>query len=103
MAQLDKVAKIKKYDSDIINQLRQPDRNITVSVPVRMDDGSQQIFEGYRVQYSKKLGPYKGGIRYHADTDINEVKALAFWMTLKCSVAGVPMGGGKGGITVDPA
>ncbi len=103
MAQLDKVAKIKKYDSDIINQLRQPDRNITVSVPVRMDDGTQQIFEGYRVQYSNKLGPYKGGIRYHADTDINEVKALAFWMTLKCSVAGVPMGGGKGGITVDPA
>ena len=58
--------------------------------------------KGYRVEYNNTLGPYKGGIRYHQDTEINEVKALAFWMTLKCAVAGIPMGGGKGGITVDP-
>ena len=67
-----------------------------------MDDGTLKIFEGYRVEYNNTLGPYKGGIRYHPDTEINEVKALAFWMTLKCAVAGIPMGGGKGGITVDP-
>ncbi len=67
-----------------------------------MDDGSLKIFEGYRVEWNNALGPYKGGIRYHADTEINEVKALAFWMTIKCAVAGIPMGGGKGGITVAP-
>lgn len=67
-----------------------------------MDDGSVRTFEGYRVQYSSLRGPYKGGIRYHHDADISEVKALAFWMTLKCAVANLPMGGGKGGIAVDP-
>jgi len=67
-----------------------------------MDDDTLKIFEGYRVQYNNARGPYKGGIRYHQDTDINEVKALAFWMALKCAVADIPMGGGKGGITVDP-
>jgi glutamate dehydrogenase/leucine dehydrogenase len=67
-----------------------------------MDDGTLKIFEGYRVEYNDTLGPYKGGIRYHHDTEINEVKALAFWMTIKCAVAGIPMGGGKGGVTVDP-
>jgi len=67
-----------------------------------MDDKSTKIFEGYRVQYSSLRGPYKGGIRYHPDADIHEVKALGFWMTMKCAVAGIPMGGGKGGITVNP-
>jgi glutamate dehydrogenase/leucine dehydrogenase len=67
-----------------------------------MDDGSIKIFEGYRVEYNNALGPYKGGIRYHPDTEINEVKALAFWMTIKCAVVKIPMGGGKGGIAVDP-
>lgn len=103
MAQLDKLAKIKNFNNDFIARLRQPDRNITVSIPVKMDDGTQRIFEGYRVEYNNTLGPYKGGIRYHADTEINEVKALAFWMTLKCAVVNIPMGGGKGGITVDPS
>ena len=103
MAQLSKVAKIKKFDDNFIMRLRQPDRNVTVSIPVMMDDGSLRIFEGYRVEYNNTLGPYKGGIRYHADTNIDEVKALAFWMTLKCAVVGIPMGGGKGGITVDPS
>ncbi len=102
MSQLDKVAKIKDFGNEFIMRLREPDRDIKVSIPVKMDDGSIKIFEGYRVEYNNALGPYKGGIRYHKDTEINEVKALAFWMTLKCAVAGIPMGGGKGGIAVDP-
>lgn len=102
MAQLDKVAKIKDFGSEFINQLRAPNRDIRISIPVKMDDGTQRIFEGYRVEYNDALGPYKGGIRYHSLTEINEVKALAFWMAIKCAVAGIPMGGGKGGITVDP-
>jgi glutamate dehydrogenase (NAD(P)+) len=102
MAQLDKVAKIKNFNGDIISRLRQPNRDIKVSIPVTMDDGTLKIFEGYRVEYNNVLGPYKGGIRYHASTNISEVKALAFWMSLKCAVIGIPMGGGKGGITVNP-
>lgn len=102
MGQLDNVAKIKNFGDEFIARLRQPDRDIRISIPVKMDDGTLRIFEGYRVEYNNTLGPYKGGIRYHSDTDINEVKALAFWMTLKCAVAGISMGGGKGGITVDP-
>ncbi|MEK7127985.1 MAG: Glu/Leu/Phe/Val dehydrogenase [Patescibacteria group bacterium] len=102
MAQLDKVAKIKKFPNKLIARLKTPDRNIKIEIPVKMDDGKVKTFEGYRVQYNNALGPYKGGVRYHPDTEINEVKALAFWMTLKCAVAGIPMGGGKGGITVEP-
>lgn len=102
MAQLDKVAKIKDFGEEFITRLRQPDRDIRISIPIKMDDGSIKVFEGYRVEYNNTLGPYKGGIRYHQDTEINEMKALAFWMTLKCAVAGIPMGGGKGGIAVDP-
>ena len=102
MAQLEKTAKIKNFNEDFLLKLRQPDRDIRISIPVKMDNGSLRVFEGYRVEYNNALGPYKGGIRYHKDTEINEVKALAFWMTLKCAVAGIPMGGGKGGITVDP-
>ncbi len=102
MAQLDKVAQIKDFGDEFIKKLRQPDRDIRIAIPVKMDDGSTKIFEGYRVEYNNARGPYKGGIRYHPDTEINEVKALAFWMAIKCAVAGIPMGGGKGGITVDP-
>ncbi len=102
MLQLDKAVKVGSFDDGFIKRLRQPDRDIRISIPVKMDDGSVEIFQGYRVEYNNTLGPYKGGIRYHRDTDMNEVKALAFWMTLKCAVAGIPMGGGKGGITVDP-
>ncbi|MCX6752119.1 MAG: Glu/Leu/Phe/Val dehydrogenase [Candidatus Nomurabacteria bacterium] len=102
MKQLDKVAKVKNFNDSFIARLRQPDRDIRISIPVQMDDKSLKIFEGYRVEYNNALGPYKGGIRYHHDTEINEVKALAFWMTLKCAVANIPMGGGKGGITVEP-
>ena len=102
MIQLDKVARIKNFGNEFISRLRQPNRDIRISIPVKMDDGSLQVFEGYRVQYNNTLGPYKGGIRYHPDTEINEVKALAFWMALKCAAVNIPMGGGKGGITVDP-
>ena len=102
MEQLTKVTKLKKFGDDFIKKLRQPYRDLRISIPVKMDDGSLQIFEGYRVEYNNARGPYKGGIRYHQDTEINEVKALAFWMTIKCAVADIPMGGGKGGITVNP-
>ncbi len=102
MAQLEKAALIKKFDDSFIARLHEPDRDIRISIPVKLDSGVQHIFEGYRVEYNNALGPYKGGIRYHPDTEINEVKALAFWMALKCAVANIPMGGGKGGITVDP-
>ncbi len=102
MAQLDAVLRIKNFEKEFISRLRYPDRDVRISIPITMDDGSLQVFEGYRVEYNNALGPYKGGIRYHAETNVDEVKALAFWMTLKCAVAGIPMGGGKGGITVDP-
>ncbi|OGG50927.1 hypothetical protein A2763_02720 [Candidatus Kaiserbacteria bacterium RIFCSPHIGHO2_01_FULL_54_36] len=89
--------------SDALHQrLLKPEREITVAIPVGMDNGTQELFEGYRVQYNSLRGPYKGGIRYHPQADISEVRALAFWMTMKCAIAGIPMGGGKGGITVDP-
>lgn len=102
MAQLDKVAALKDFGTEFIERMRHPDRDIRISIPVKMDDGSLKIFEGYRVEHNDARGPYKGGIRFHPDTEINEVKALAFWMTIKCAVAGIPMGGGKGGVTVDP-
>jgi len=79
-----------------------PDRELKVSLPVQMDDGSIKVFEGYRVQHSNVLGPYKGGIRYHQDVNIDEVKALSAWMTMKCAVVNIPYGGGKGAIKVNP-
>jgi len=100
--QLRRAAAAGSVAPELLARMQHPEREVRVSIPVKMDDGSLQIFEGYRVQHSSLRGPYKGGIRYHADTDINEVKALALWMTMKCAVAGIPMGGGKGGITVDP-
>jgi len=82
--------------------LRQPERELHVHFPVRMDDGSIRVFDGYRVQHSTARGPAKGGIRFHQDVSIDEVKALATWMTWKCAVVDIPYGGGKGGIIVDP-
>lgn len=79
-----------------------PERELKVSIPVRMDDNTIKIFEGYRVQHSSARGPYKGGIRYHQDVNIDEVKALAAWMSFKCAVVNIPYGGAKGGIKVDP-
>ncbi len=82
--------------------LREAERELIVSVPVRMDDGSVQVFTGYRVQHNLGRGPSKGGLRYHQDVTLNEVRALAMWMTWKCAVVGIPFGGGKGGVRVDP-
>ena len=82
--------------------LSQPQRILNVSIPVKMDDGKTRIFQGYRVQYNNSRGPYKGGIRYHSNVSLDEVKALSFWMAMKCAVADLPLGGGKGGIIVDP-
>lgn len=102
MKQLDSSAKAAKIPENIIKILRGSEREIVVRFPVKMDSGEMRVFEGYRVQYSSARGPYKGGIRYHSQTDIDEVRALAFWMAIKCAVANIPLGGGKGGITVDP-
>jgi glutamate dehydrogenase/leucine dehydrogenase len=102
LERLNSAAKQFKIDKDIISRLSKPDRIITVAIPVRMDDGSIKVFEGYRVQHNDARGPYKGGLRYHPQVDMNEVKALAFLMAIKNAVVNIPYGGGKGGITVDP-
>ncbi|WP_374077856.1 Glu/Leu/Phe/Val dehydrogenase [Bdellovibrio bacteriovorus] len=99
---LEEAAKIINCDPNVLERLKRPRRAITVSVPVRMDDYSVKVFTGYRVQYSPTLGPYKGGIRYHQNVDLSEVVGLAALMTFKNSVLGLPLGGAKGGITVDP-
>lgn len=82
--------------------LKEPMRVLTVAIPVEMDDGSVKVFIGYRSQHNNALGPFKGGIRFHPDVNLDEVKALSMWMTLKCAVVGVPYGGGKGGVVCDP-
>lgn len=102
LAQLERAARFMKIPNGILAQLRVPQRTIDVAIPVVMDDGRTQIFEGYRVQYNNARGPYKGGIRYHPEANMDEVKALAFWMAMKCAVVNIPFGGGKGGVTVDP-
>lgn len=101
-AQLDAAAKISNADANIVERLKNPDRYIEVSIPVQMDDGSQRIFSGFRSQHNNARGPYKGGIRYHQDVNLDEVRALSFWMTFKNAVVNVPFGGGKGGIIVNP-
>ena len=95
-------AKVINCDPNIMERLQRPRRCLTVSVPVRMDDQSVKVFTGYRVQYSSTLGPYKGGIRYHHNVDLAEVVGLAALMTFKNSVLGLPLGGAKGGVCVDP-
>ena len=102
LRQLWGAAKVGDVNPDLVEQLSHANREITVSIPVKMDDGSTRLFEGYRVQHSNIRGPYKGGIRFHREADIDEVRALALWMTMKTAVAGIPMGGGKGGVVVDP-
>jgi glutamate dehydrogenase (NAD(P)+) len=91
-----------KLDENVGSRLIRPDRALVVSVPTRMDDGSVRVFTGYRVQHSDTLGPFKGGVRYHPDVNLGEISALAMWMTWKCSLVGLPLGGAKGGITCDP-
>src|SRR3989338_11124192 len=102
LAQLERAAGFMKIPEGILAELRMPQRTIHVAIPVVMDNGRTQMFEGYRVQYNNARGPYKGGIRYHPHANMDEVKALALWMAIKCAVVAIPFGGGKGGITVDP-
>ncbi len=89
-------------EDHIYELLKEPQRVLEVSIPVKMDDGTYKVFKGYRSQHNNAMGPYKGGIRFHPNVDMHEVKALSIWMTFKGGVMGVPYGGGKGGITVDP-
>ncbi|MBP1764592.1 MAG: glutamate dehydrogenase [Firmicutes bacterium] len=91
-----------QLDPRIHEMLKEPERCLEVSIPVKMDDGSIQVFKGWRCQHNTAIGPAKGGLRYHPDVTQEEVKALAMWMTFKCNVVGLPYGGGKGGIRVDP-
>ncbi len=100
--QFDIAADKLNLDPGLRQVLREPRRELHVHFPVKMDDGSVRVFSGYRVQHNLSRGPAKGGIRYHQNVSIDEVKALAMWMTWKCAVVGIPFGGGKGGVVVDP-
>jgi glutamate dehydrogenase/leucine dehydrogenase len=102
LAQLEKAAALGKFEKQKIERLKVTDRYVEVAIPVVMDDGRQKIFTGFRSQHNNSRGPYKGGIRYHQQVSLDEVKALSFWMTFKNAVVDVPFGGGKGGIIVNP-
>ena len=102
LQEFDGAARILNLEPGIWRILTHPKRQIIVSCPVQMDDGEIEVFTGYRVQYNITLGPAKGGIRYHPDVTLDEVTALAAWMTWKCAVAHIPFGGGKGGVVCDP-
>lgn len=99
---MEKAAEHVKVNPETLLKLRQAQTILEVSIPVRMDDGSLKVFTGYRVQYNRSRGPGKGGIRFHPNVSLDEVKALAFWMTFKCAAVGLPFGGAKGGVIVDP-
>jgi glutamate dehydrogenase (NAD(P)+) len=100
--QIEKAVKLIKVDPDVWTILQQPKNELLVNFPVRMDDGKVQLFKGYRVQHNNILGPYKGGMRYHPEANLDEMKALAAWMTYKSALHEIPFGGGKGGIKFDP-
>ena len=102
MSQLGKAAKILNLDARLLELLSRPNHVHEVDLEVEMDDGTKKMFKGYRSQYNNARGPYKGGIRYHWNVSEDEVKALSFWMTMKCATVGIPLGGGKGGIIVNP-
>ncbi|MFH1268699.1 MAG: Glu/Leu/Phe/Val dehydrogenase [Planctomycetota bacterium] len=99
---LDRAFEYAQIDEEALEKLKHPKAILQVSIPVRMDDGSLRVFDGIRVRHDDTRGPTKGGIRYHPDVSLDEVKALAFWMTCKCAVVGIPYGGAKGGIIVQP-
>ena len=103
VADLDLAGKTMGLDPNVLERLKMPKKAMCVSVPVRMDDGSVKVFEGFRVQHSTTLGPGKGGIRFHPEVNLSEVSALAMLMSMKCSLVGLPLGGAKGGIRVDPS
>ncbi len=100
--QLENAAKLIDLDKNALEILKSPQKVLEVSLPIKMDSGKTKVFRGYRVQYNNVLGPFKGGIRFHPKVNVSEVKALAAWMTWKCAVTGIPFGGAKGGIEVDP-
>lgn len=100
---MEQAAILGKIERRMFEIIKNPQRETKVYLPVEMDDGTIRVFEGYRVQHSNIRGPFKGGIRYHQNCDLNEIKALATWMSLKCAVANIPYGGAKGGIQVDPS
>ncbi len=102
VAQFDQAAERMNLDPNLRQRLKLPERSLMVSIPVRMDDGTVKVFNGYRVQHDSSRGPSKGGIRYHPDVNLGEVAALAMWMTWKCALAGLPYGGAKGGVQVAP-
>ena len=102
LTQFDAAAEHLGLESDLRAVLRVPQRELTVNFPVKMDDGSVRVFSGYRVQHNVARGPAKGGLRFHPQTDLDDVRALAMWMTWKCALADVPFGGAKGGVTCDP-
>ncbi|MCM2277300.1 MAG: Glu/Leu/Phe/Val dehydrogenase [Oligoflexia bacterium] len=101
--QLEEAATTMRLDPNIAERLKVPKRALIVSVPIRLDDGTIKVFEGYRVQHNMTLGPGKGGIRFHPEVNLSEVAGLAMLMTFKCSLVGLPLGGAKGGIRVDPS
>eukprot|EP00605_Chrysophyceae_sp_TOSAG23-4_P000452 GSChrysophyteH1.ASY1.ANO1.510.1 assembled CDS len=102
MTQLEKASTVMNLNKDIHEILKFPDRILQVSIPMKMDSGEVKVFTGYRSQFNNALGPYKGGIRYHQDVSLDEIKALSFWMMIKTATVNIPMGGGKGGIIVNP-
>ena len=102
LAQLEQASEIMGADPNIVERLKYPKRAIQVSIPIRLDDGSVKTFEGFRVQHNLTLGPGKGGIRFHPEVDLSETTALAMLMTFKCALVGLPLGGAKGGVKVDP-
>jgi glutamate dehydrogenase/leucine dehydrogenase len=102
LKQLEEASKILNLEKGMLEILSNPKRILTVSIPTRMDDGSIKVFTGYRSQHNDARGPHKGGIRYHPDVTLDEVKALSMWMTWKCAIANIPYGGGKGGIICNP-
>lgn len=99
---LEKALQYVTISEDASERLKYPKASLSVSIPVRMDDGSLKIFQGYRVRYDDTRGPGKGGVRYHPSVCLDEVQSLAFWMTFKCALLNLPFGGAKGGITVNP-
>ncbi|MGI0091459.1 MAG: Glu/Leu/Phe/Val family dehydrogenase [Nitrososphaerales archaeon] len=102
LAQLASIADLVSIDSEYYEMLKNPRREVTVALPLKLGDGNAVTFTGYRVQHNNARGPYKGGVRYHPGVTLTEVKALSMWMTWKCAVIDIPFGGAKGGITVDP-
>ena len=102
LKQLTTAAEIINLDKKILKKLNQPDKIAQADLSVQMDNGQEKKFLAYRVQYDNSRGPYKGGIRFHHEVNLDEVKALSLWMAIKCAVVDIPLGGAKGGVVVDP-